>query len=84
MRDSRETGQPRVLPGLTQAADYTLFWAYLRTGQTDAAVALFDERFIQTGNYGAAAEAHAWYGTDELLGDDPRYQALLEEAGITW
>jgi hypothetical protein len=23
-------------------------------------------------------------GTADLLGDDPRYQALLEEAGITW
>ena len=83
MMDSRETGQPRVFPNFA-TSDYNLLSAYLRTGQTDAAVAFFDERFIQTGTYGAAAEFHAWYGTADLLRDDPRYQALLEEAGITW
>ena len=30
----------------------------------------------------AAGSEAQW--TRDLLGDDPRYQALLEEAGITW
>ena len=39
--------------------------------------------FVRPGAYGVAALADALYASD-LLGDDPRYQALLEEAGITW
>ncbi len=40
---------------------------------------------------GLFREGHIWvvssldlYVNRDLLGDDPRYQALLAEAGITW
>jgi hypothetical protein len=55
---------------------------YAESGQTDRAVELFDA-LIRSGAYGWAGSTHSLpFGA--LLSDDSRYQALLEEAGITW
>ena len=48
----------------------------------DRAIELF-EVYVRQGAYGLAATDHVLYVSD-LVRDDPRYQALLEEAGITW
>ncbi|HIF22126.1 MAG TPA: hypothetical protein EYQ27_09525 [Gemmatimonadetes bacterium] len=49
-----------------------------------------DTPLVESGSFGLYSGAYGWAGnihslpTGDLLGDDPRYQALLEEAGITW
>ena len=55
------------------------------TGQRERALERVD-RYVQERNYFQFAYSHrrGITGTSDLLGDDPRYQALLEEAGITW
>ena len=58
-------------------------WLYAQTGQPDRAIELFDEHYVGQGAYGLAALNNVLFSSD-ALGDDPRYQALLEEAGITW
>ena len=60
-----------------------LIWLYANTGQGDRALELFGE-YVRGGAPMLAAVYHVLYGMGDLLGDDPRYQALLEEAGITW
>ena len=41
------------------------------------------ESLVQSGRFDTAGLWDVLW-TRDLLGDDPRYQALLEEAGITW
>jgi len=38
----------------------------------------------RAGPHPLPSRARASYGLRDLLGGDPRYQALLEGAGITW
>lgn len=59
--------------------------AYAATGQRERALELV-ESWVQEGDFREVATRHirGTRGTRDLLGDDPRYQALLEEAGITW
>ena len=53
------------------------------TGQFERALALFGE-IVREGLYGGMSVFDAQSDPSDLLRDDPRYQALLEEAGITW
>ena len=55
---------------------------YAGTGQRERALAAMGA-LVRAGSYFGAATQDA-LGTRDLLGDDTRYQALLEEAGITW
>ena len=58
---------------------------YAATGQSERALEILRDMLGQR-DYWGLADSHVWgtWGTADLLGDDPRYQALLEEAGITW
>ena len=78
--DYRETGEPQTFPDFEGSV---VMWAYRLSGQPDRAIEIFENSRIRPGAYGLAALVHA-LGASDLLGDDPRYQALLEEAGITW
>ena len=60
-----------------------LIWLYTETGQSERLLPLLEE-MVRAGNYGPAASLDARSPHSDLLRDDPRYQALLEEAGITW
>ncbi len=71
-----QTGQPPTVSGGS-------FWMSTETGQSERALALFEE-IVRAGLYGRAAVADARSNHPDLLRDDPRYQALLEEAGVTW
>ena len=76
-----ETGESRTfadVPGRPLA----LIWMYALSGQLDRSVELFAD-LVRPGAYGWAAHTHVRF-TSGLLGDHSRYQALLEEAGITW
>ena len=53
------------------------------TGQSERNLALFEE-IVREGLYGGMSVLEAQSDHSDLLRDDPRYQALLEEAGITW
>ena len=64
-----------LLPGL--------IFLYAHTGQADRATDLIEDNLVRQGAYGWLAMLDVEHLSD-LLGDDPRYQALLEEAGITW
>ena len=77
----RETGEPQTFSEID--ASIILAWPYAQTGQPDRAIELFDDYYVGQGAYGLAAIFDVLWFSD-LLGDDPRYQALLEEAGITW
>ena len=77
----RETGKPQTFPDHDRNPR-TQIVMYAESGQPDRAIELF-EVFVRSGAYGWAGHAHS-LPTGDLLGDDPRYQALLEEAGITW
>ena len=59
------------------------FWLYAQTGQHGRAIETLEDLYVRPGAYGSVAMVHVLFGF-ALLGDDPRYQALLEEAGITW
>ena len=59
------------------------FWLFAQTGQVDRYIELFERSYVRAGAYGPASRDHELL-TSDLPGDDPRYQALLEEAGITW
>ena len=61
---------------------FQLLWLYARSGQPARAIDWF-EVLIRQGAYLIAAQLHVMF-VDDAVGDDPRYQALLEEAGITW
>lgn len=76
----RETSEPTSfdIPGTANV------WVFLygATGQHDRAIDLVQE-VVRAGALELTAYGHV-LTTSELLGDNPRYQALLEEAGITW
>ena len=73
----RETGEPQTL----SEPPFTLQILAL-SGQADRLLETFEFR-VRQGAYGRAAMNHVeWMRA--VLGDDPRYQALLQEAGITW
>lgn len=78
----RETGEPQTFSEF-DAGLSGLVWLYAQTGQPDRAIDLFEEYYVGQGAYGMAAFQDVLSFSD-ALGDDPRYQALLEEAGITW
>ncbi len=79
--DYRQTGEPQTFSGF-EALGSIRIWLYSQTGQPDRAIELFED-LVGQGAYGFAALYHLQYTTD-IVRDDPRYQALLEEAGITW
>ena len=79
-----QTGEPQ---SLSLPADFALplldlIPIYAATGQRDRAFEAF-ENLVQSKRFDWAAGLDADW-TRDLLGDDRRYQALLEEAGITW
>jgi hypothetical protein len=76
----RETGEPQTFSDPTMMLNF--IWLYDRIGQPDRVIGLFQD-LVRPGAYGLAAYAHVYYATD-LVRADPRYQALLEQAGITW
>ena len=76
-----ETGLPQTFSDF-DFPENGMIWLYEHTGQPDRAIELFED-FVRPGAYGLAAFNYVYYASD-LLRDDPRYQALLEEAGITW
>ncbi len=77
----RETGEPQTFPDFEGGG--WISWLYVQSGQHDRAIETFEDLYVRPGVYGLAANLHVMYASD-LLGGDPRYQALLEEAGITW
>ena len=77
----RETGKPQTFPDHDENPRGQIVM-YAESGQPDRAIELF-EAVVRSGAYGWAGSTHS-LPTGDLLGDDPRYQALLEEAGITW
>jgi len=77
-----ETGEPQTFSEIV-AGPAQLVWLYAQTGQPDRAIALFEDYYVGQGVYGLAANHDVMLFSD-ALGDDPRYQALLERAGITW
>ena len=79
----RETGEPQTFADYDGSIE-TLLWLYIHSGQADRYFELFEQSLIRVGAYGYAAMNHVESNLGDLLGDDPRYQALLEEAGITW
>ena len=77
----RETGEPQTLSDPDGGFD----WMRAEIGQLDLDRAIDPfEFFVQEGAYGRFALVHVLSHLGDLLADDPRYQALLEEAGITW
>jgi hypothetical protein len=76
-----ETGEPQSINGFNGGLRVSL-----RTGNLDRAIAILGREggAFRMGAYGSAARTHALEQLADFLGDDPRYQALLEEAGITW
>jgi len=78
----RQTGEPQTFSDFESSA-LRLIWLYSQTGQPDRAIELFDDYYVGQGAYGRAAQAHVQFISD-IARDDPRYQALLEQAGITW
>ena len=78
----RDTGEPQTFSDF-EASPSVLVWSYAQTGQPDRAIELFDDYYVGQGAIGLAAFNDVLMFSD-ALGDDPRYQALLEEAGITW
>ena len=87
----RVSGSSRKLPLLPQVFDYPEDYElrrigpatlYAETGQREKALQVA-ERLVQAGNYSRLASQDVYVFRD-LLGGDPRYQALPAEAGITW
>jgi tetratricopeptide (TPR) repeat protein len=79
-----ETGEPQpfAVPEGMRMLGAGLLAYYALTGQRDVALQAF-ARLVRGPADWTAALTDAMY-TRDLLADDPRYQALLEEAGITW
>lgn len=73
----RRTGEPQMVSWADATPDY-----YSLTGQKEEALRIFEE-MVRRGGYESAAAQHAG-STGALLRGDPRYEALLAEAGITW
>ena len=78
------TGEPESLTLPRDFATFTIgpSFIYAGTGQRERGLEAF-EKLVKAGRADWAARSDALW-TRDLLGDDPRYQALLEEAGITW
>lgn len=72
-----KTGEPQAIDWEDATPQY-----FRLTGQRELALAAF-ERVVRAGALEFAAGQHV-SGLGAFLGDDPRYQALLKEAGITW
>ena len=77
----RETGEPASLADFDMGL-YQNLWLYARTGQPGRAIDWF-EVLIRQGAYLIAAQLHVMFMGD-AAGEDPRYLALLEQAGIRW
>ena len=77
----RQTGEPQTFSDFDLSL-LRLIWLYSQTGQPDRAIELFED-LVGQGAYGQAARAHLLF-TSDIVRDDPRYRALLEQAGITW
>ena len=77
-----QTGDPQTVSEPPEWEAWKLAWLYANVGQTDRSIELLEVQLGQ-GSVGDLALSHVLNYSD-LLGDDPRYQALLEEAGITW
>ena len=78
----RQTGELQTVPEY-DADRNTLVFLGINAGQPESAIELI-ESFVGPGAYGRAAQNHVRSRLGDLVGDDPRYQPLLEEAGITW
>ncbi len=79
--DYRETGEPQTFPDFE--GGLFVIWLYAQSGQPDRAIQMFEDFYVRPGAYGVAAGVDAVWASD-VLGDNPRYQALLEQAGTTW
>lgn len=86
----QRTGEPQPLPPLEGVPHTRVFWFATQTGNTGRAVEVF-EGFVRRGELGRAAGVHSDRKhlqpvavQNDPLADNPRYRALLEEAGITW
>ena len=77
----RQTGEPQIISEPPEWERLRLAWWYANVGQPDRAIDLIEQQ-LEQGNVGNAALDYVSYYSD-LLGDQPRYQALLEQAGIT-
>ena len=78
----RQTGEPQIISEPPDWWHWGLTWWYANVGQPDRAIDLIEEQ-LEKGDVGNAALEHVVNYSD-LLGDQPRYRALIEEAGITW
>ena len=67
-------------PGLSFS---TQAWHFVRTGQVNMALEALEAAIAADNGHWSIAEFNSREVAD-LLRDDRRYQALLEEAGITW
>jgi predicted TPR repeat methyltransferase len=77
----QRTGEAQTVPDFAFQLQ-PLVWLYSRAGRGDRALQLFEE-FIRQGAYGLVAFNDALGVARELV-DDPRYVAVLQEAGVTW
>ena len=77
----RETSEWQTISDLTPNIRLSV-----RTGHPDLAVDRLERETgaFRMGAYGDAARIHVVEHLADFLGDDPRYQALLAVAGITW
>ncbi len=77
----QETGEPQPITDFNAGLRLSV-----RTGNFDRAFAIVarERGAFRMGAYGSAARTHVLERLADFLGDDPRYQTLLEEAGITW
>ena len=77
-----QTGDPETFPDY-DALSYYLNWLYAKTGQPDLAIEFFRDLVAQ-GAYGFVALNLVQLGLGDVHRDDPLYQELREDAGITW
>ena len=80
-----ETGE---VQSFSVPADYPLWPSfridyYAATGQAERAFQIIDG-LAGEGDHFSVAGVHRIGRIGDLLGNDPRYQALLEQAGIIW
>ena len=78
----RQTGEPQTMSELPKWDPWKLSWLYANVGQLDRSIDSLEAQ-LEEGSLGNWVLGHVLNFFD-LLGDQPRYQALLEEAGITW
>ncbi len=76
-----QTGEPQSIADLNAGLRLSV-----RTGNFDRAITILTREggAFRIGAYGSAARTHVLERLADFLGDDPRYQTLLEEPGITW